>query len=175
MLIPFGWLASSGAGGGSYELITTVSLTSAAATITFSDIPQTYTHLQIRAIAKGDSAQGNLRLNSALQNHQEHLLQGNSSAVGAGSAYVWTYIRAFNVGTLTNNFGVMIADIVDYSSSFKKPVVKFLTGYTNPGQHQITFGSGFNPNATTSPITSIQILNSSFHAGSRFSLYGIKG
>ena len=72
----------------SYESIATVNPTGGASTISFSSIPSTYTHLQIRGIARRASGTGladiSIRLNSDTgSNYAMHDLQGNGSAAAA--------------------------------------------------------------------------------------------
>ncbi len=75
----------------SYESIATASGNGSSATITFSSIPSTYTHLQIRAITRdtsalNDSYGAKLKINSDTgSNYTSHYLLGTGSGISSGS------------------------------------------------------------------------------------------
>ena len=182
---------------GAYDSIATTTLSTSTATITFSSIPATYKHLQIRMICK-DSNAGSysgaisgaapmyVRFNSdSGGNYASHQVLGNGSAV---SAYGPTSITAFYVGSTfsnsnaaTNNmFATAIIDILDYTDTSKYKTGRVLSGFNqnnaagaNPDA--ISLGSGLWMN--TSAITSISLgaPANDFVQYSSFALYGIKG
>jgi hypothetical protein len=72
---------------GSMDAIGVVSLNTTAASITFSSIPQTYTHLQLRCfwVSSVDLADNNLTFNSVGgTSYVSHYIYGDGSATGAG-------------------------------------------------------------------------------------------
>lgn len=181
---------------GSYESIATVDVgAGGAGTITFSSIPSTYTHLQIRMICK-DSNGGTyteaisaaapmyVRFNSdSGANYASHQLLGNGTAA---SAYGPTSITAFYVGGTfsnsnagTNNmFATAIIDILDYANTSKYKTGRVLSGFeqnaasgANPAG--VSLGSGLW--MSTSAITSITLLApaNTFVQYSQAALYGI--
>jgi hypothetical protein len=196
--MPFGLgffaTAGAGAGGAAYELISTQVLTSNTASISFSSIPQTYKHLQIRwaVIATGgNSAFYRMRLNGATSGYAHHQLAGTTgttsiqwySSTSQSSIQVISRVLGNNFDGVPNStmFSVGFTDVLDYSSTSKNTTVRSLGGGvppspgSNPGE--ITLGSGFW--ADVSAITEITLgadfSSNSLLAGSRFSLYGIKG
>ena len=163
---------------GSYESIATVNGTGSSGTITFSSIPSTYKHLQIRTLANDNS--GNalyMQLNSDTgSNYTNHRLQGNgatTAAAGAGSQTenFWVGYASY----VASNYGVSIVDLHDYSSTSKYKTMRSLIGYDINGGGLILLGSGLW--MSTSAITSISIVSSggNFTTASAFSLYGING
>lgn len=184
-MIPLGILASSAGGAaGAYELISSTVLGSDTASVTFSSIDQTYKHLQIRYTARSTVASAAddtvLRFNGvSTSTYFSHYLYGNGSTVSSGnilSQNVMYLDQSPGATNTTDAFGAGIVDILDYTSTLKNKTVRTLTGYHGAGSKSVWMGSGSI--ALTAAITSITLLtaNSANHkAGSRFSLYGIKG
>ena len=171
----------------SYESIATINVGGGgAADVTFSSIPSTYTHLQIRGIAQETRAtygisDGNMQFNGdTASNYSRHNIQGTGSAVVAnGDANVSFVTLADGMwGTSTGgSFGVSIVDILDYANTNKTKVVRTLSGDDLNGSGYLALSS--NLLNSTSAITSI-----SFHPTddigtipqySSFALSGIKG
>jgi hypothetical protein len=193
MSLILGILDSGGAAAGapgSYESIATVTVGSGgAANVEFTSIPATYTHLQIRGIAKNSSANPyannvDLRLNSDTgSNYAWHLLYGvGTSPVGVSATTSTTYIAyaGLAIGANTANvFGVTIIDILDYKNTNKYKTVRALTGAnsntTATAEQYIGIGSGLWQN--TNAITTITLTPNAgnFTQYSQFALYGIKG
>lgn len=147
--------------------------------ITFNNIPQTYKHLQLRAIYKDVNNAGYslaVRFNNDFgTNYSYHYVTGNGSAVSASSAASNTNMALGNTwGTSAGGFGAGIFDILDYTSTIKNKTIKSLTGADRNGTGSVFFSSGAWYN--TSAITTITLNNDvNFDQYSRFSLYGIKG
>ena len=169
-----------------YESIATVTVGSGGtATVTFSSIPATYKHLQIRYIAKSsnaspDNSSSGIRFNSdSGSNYTGHKLEGNGSTAVAESFVSQSYIfgnMAMTGATNANTFGVAIIDILDYANTNKNKTIKSFNGYDYNGGGQIRISSGFRNN--TAAITSILLDNRDgnlFAQYSSFALYGIKG
>ena len=187
MLIPFGVLSAAGVSGvvpSDYELIETTILGTATSSITFSSLAtyaSTYKHLQIRAVARttrafnGDGL--NLTLNSdSGANYSNHRLTGNGSTVSSTastSTNSITVLRTTAATSVANAFGVMVIDFLDSFSTTKNKTVRYIGGALD--QNEINLGSGARFN--TASITDITLTggNGDLVAGSRFSLYGIKG
>jgi len=179
--IPLGILAVAGsAPAGAYELIQTQVLSSSASSVTFSSIPQTYKHLQVRLISQNDnSASTNafLRINSdSGSNYAWHYLSANGSSVSSSAAASQSSVlfNSQSNGT-ANAFGSSVIDVLDYSAITKNKTVRIATSRSAPFNN-IGLWSGLW--ADTSAVTALSFANTnstSFVAGSRFSLYGIKG
>jgi hypothetical protein len=191
MPILFGNTASSGLADsvvGSYDSIATTTLSSAQATITFSSIPATYSHLQLRCFMPpnnsgvGDAFQ-RLQFNGDTgSTYSGHWISGNGSAAGNGNTVSTTSIPFAVVTGIGNSSlypSASITDILDYSSTVKYKTLQSITGIeqnTNAGgTSQLYLFSGNWRN--TAAITSISFNSAygSFVSGSSFALYGIKG
>lgn len=160
-----------------YESIATVTVgAGGSSTITFNSIPSTYTHLQIRAISKGDGSTANatFQFNSDTgSNYSWHILYGNgSSALAAGGANA-TFIYLGTQSATANTFSTEIIDILDYANTNKYKTVRCLTGYENNSAGEVGVFSGSW--RSTSAVSSIVFsLGTNFRQYSSFALYGIK-
>ena len=178
-----GIIASSRRAGDNYESIATVTVGSGgASTITFSSIPNTYQHLQIRGIARSSSTPGNVSIaynSDTGSNYAGHDLygDGSSAAAGGGGSRVPSNIGVIAVPTstdLANTFGVGVVDILDYSNTNKYKTIRVLTGFdVNGATGYILLRSELWMN--TSAIATITMSLSNFVEYSSFALYGIKG
>jgi hypothetical protein len=173
----------------SYESIATTTVGSGGtSTITFSSIPSTYKNLQIRLFAQTNrsSASGDyitLRFNSdSGTNYNGHFLGGNGTTAVAGvqgNANVM-YVERISCSTQTNIFGAIVMDILDYGSTNKNKVARWLGGYDVNGDAATTnmqLASGLWLNSANA-ITSITLntgVGTAFTQYSSFALYGIKG
>lgn len=168
----------------SYESIATVTVGSSQSTITFSSIPSTYTHLQLRGIARNSasSSAGNdniyMRFNSdTASNYSFHYLYGTGSSALAGAGANQSIMLAgkpASSGDGSNIFGVFVTDILEYNNTNIYKTIRTLTGIDNNGSGIIFFSSGNWRN--TNAITTITLTSSAdFTSYSSFALYGIKG
>lgn len=171
----------------SFESIATTTVGSGGtSTITFSSIPSTYSHLQIRAIARGGSASTldaiklNFNSDTSSSNYVTlHQIYGNGSSAAAqnstGNGWIYqSYISGANAGA--SMFGAFVTDVLDYNSTNKYKTTRTLAGTDQNGSGFITFGSGLW--MSTSAITSIALVidgGANFAQYSSFALYGIKG
>jgi hypothetical protein len=150
-------------------------------TITFTSIPDTYKHLQIRVMGLYSASNpfANLRFNGDSNSvYWWHQLQGNGSSASAGSygsLGTSIYFPADAVGSSIPT--VQIADILDYTSTSKNKTVRVLEGYDANGSGTLRLASGLWSATPRLAITSISITTSSgnFNQYSQFALYGIKG
>jgi hypothetical protein len=170
-----------------YESIATVTVGSGgSSTITFSSIPATYTHLQIRGIWKDDFAPTDiayveLTVNGSSSGYSYHNFRsdGSSAVAGAGSSLDRTF-QAFslpsNNASYANMFGTGIIDILDYANTNKYKTIRTLFGFDGNGSGRIGLASGSWQ--STSAITSIELKDQNagnFVQYSSFALYGIRG
>ena len=179
--------SSGGAGGGagSFESIATLTASGGETSLTFSSIPSTYKHLQLRGITRradagSTIATDNLQFNGDTgTNYIYHNLTGNGTTATATSGGVGTSNIVFSRGagaTATAGiFGAVIADIHDYTSTTKNKTTRSFTGFDLNGSGNIYLYSGLWLN--TAAITSITIYpnGNTIAAGTTYSLYGIKG
>jgi hypothetical protein len=175
----------------SYESIQTSTVgAGGASSISFTSIPATFTHLQIRALAKNsENASGSgylvVQFNSdTATNYSYHDLYGSGSTVTASGAASTTFVNGgFGIprsnASAANMFGGSIIDILDYANTSKYKTTRSFNGAdTNnvAGATYIDIGSGSwrNTNAITSiTITASNGFNHTQY--SSFALYGIKG
>ena len=170
---------------GAWESIETFTVGSGGTgTITFSSIPSTYKHLQLRMIARcGSTASGgnyvNMRFNGdSGSNYSYHALLGDgSSATAAGLASQNTvYLqRIANNNDTSGVNGALIVDLLDYTDTNKYSTVRNLGAYDGNGSGRIYLTSSVWMN--TAAISSIVLTpeSSTFNQYSSFALYGIKG
>ena len=168
----------------SYESIATVTVGSGGtSSISFSSIPSTFKHLQIRVLARttngGSDNYANLTFNSdSGANYSYHDLQGTGSAAAAtglasqNAIYLQRYAGA---GAAASIFGASVTDVLDYQDTNKYKTVRNLGGDDRNGAGYIYLVSGSWRN--TAAITSITITPeaNNWAQYSTFALYGIKG
>ena len=164
---------------GAYESIATVTVgAGGASTVTFSSIPSTYQHLQIRGIMLSTTANhADMQLNSDTgNNYAGHALEGTGSAVSsfAGTSRANMFSIFYTPGTSTG-VGGGVADILDYANTNKNTTVRSLRGTDNNGSGNLSLISGLWMN--TSAVTTITLTarGGTFTQYSSFALYGIRG
>jgi hypothetical protein len=166
---------------GAYDSIATTTVGGGgAASITFSSISQTYTHLQVRCFGRTTSGNNSdfigLTLNGASSGYTQHQLVGNGSAASAGANNGLSSIPLQRFpGIGTNIMGTLIVDILDYSNTNKFKTVRELGGFDTNSDGYIALVSGSIN--TTSGITSLTFTPASgnFIQYTSFALYGVKG
>ena len=155
-----------------------------SSTISFTSVPSTYQHLQIRGIARTDRNAGNdffrIRFNSdSGANYKSHELYGDGSSpysrvLGEVNEIAGPYATASTA--TADRFGVFIIDVLDYANTNKNKTVRSFTGFDLNGSGVVSMFSGFRNN--TEAINSISIsplLGTNFVVNSHFALYGIRG
>jgi hypothetical protein len=168
-------------------LISSQTLGSAAASVTFSSIPATYTDLVVRYSTRGSLGNATTRV--------ELRINGTSG----GTAYSFTELAGTPVGGATsfrnsntdrwlaeyssannstaNTFGSSETYIPNYTVSASKPVSSFSVAENNNAANGDSFvGVVANLTSITAAITSIALNpdGGNFMIGSSFYLYGIK-
>jgi hypothetical protein len=166
---------------GSYESIATVTSNGSSGTVTFSSIPSTYQHLQIR-ITGGISYSSNAYDAIAIQfnsdttgsNYNEHYLATNGSTPYAGNYTTVRNTAAWLIQSNTSILSSSIIDILDYKDTNKYTTCRSLSGF------EWNAGGGVFLNSTvwinTAAVSSISLVSSSgaFITNSSFALYGVK-
>lgn len=160
-----------------------------AATITFSSIPQTYKHLQLRINARSSenvTGQANFTMNfnsdTTHTNYRSHWMRGTGSATQSGdlqssSYYIYTGTITCSGTGQNSMFGTTIVDILEYTNTNKYKTVKSMGGADlNNTDGLINFVSGvwFSTSAVTGFTFSLPG-GGVFQPYSQFALYGIKG
>ena len=174
------------------EAISAVTLSAARAKIEFNNIPQTYSHLQLRGILQsantnvgvGQTDVG-LRFNvDSGSNYIRSSIMGTGSAIYARGYTAQTYI---NLAAAWNNSGSngsyiftpFVLDIYDYTLTSKLKTVKAFYGYdanaTSDNNGAMYICGTWN---STAAITSISfdasVDGTTLNTNSHISLYGIK-
>ena len=172
-------------GGGAFESIATATGTGSANTITFTSIPGTYQHLQIRGIGKGTYNQDSagaiaVTVNSDTSSaYNYHWLTGSGIGAAAGGSASDTAMwlgNAVNSGSgVTNMTNAVVIDVLDYGSTSKNKTFRAFDGNDRNGSGAIYLFSGLW--RSTSAITSITLKNNdgNWTTSTTFALYGIKG
>lgn len=174
----------------SYESISTVTVGSGGqSTITFSSIPSTYKHLQLRcSIQQVRStygiSDGWIQFNSDTStNYSWHELYGDGSTASAAQTGVSASFAEVSDGMWGTNtggtFGISIIDILDYANTSKYKTVRALSGVDINGTlagYGGRVGMMSSNWRSTSAISSITFTGGqgNFTQYSKFALYGIK-
>lgn len=177
--------SGAGAAAGTYDSIATVTVGSGgSASVSFTSIPATYTHLQLRGITRSTRAitqtAFRVRFNSdSGSNYSYHGLYGDGSTaqVDAGTSTTYIQLVRFSGDSATAGiFGAGVIDILDYANTNKNKTLKALAGVDRNGGGDIWLNSGawYNTNAITS-ITLTEASTGNFAEYSQWALYGIKG
>lgn len=177
-------------GGGATWLIERINVGSAgASSVTFSSIPQTFKHLQLRLFTR-TSATGSeswqsmvfaSSYNSGATGYTDHILYGTGTSAIATNELLANRI---NFGTTAGNgantsvFGSGIIDILDYANTNKYKTVRLFDGYDNNGSGLIALRSGLWQSSTA--ISTITFAPENFGGVtykqySSFALYGVVG
>ena len=167
----------------SYASIATQTVGSGgASSITFSSIPSTYTHLQIRILSKTTSGDFNdLTLTANADsgaNYSWHRIYGNGATVSTNAV---TSTTPMTVGLDTGStqasgvFATNVIDVLDYTSVNKNKTFRTMAGADANGSGYIILFSGTWYNSSTA-VTSITLTpaGGAFTQYSSFALYGIR-
>lgn len=189
--------ASSGVSGtvlvpGAFESIASAS-PAGTNTVTFSSIPSTYQHLQVRIVGNND-------FNSAVP--IDMLFRPNG--VSASFSYAGASTRINNSGTATSgrrettgstdirfpnflptplatsgNVSIAVIDIHDYATTNKLKTFSIMASQADPASNAYYYMDfrGATMYLNTNAITSLTFttLQNNFNTGTSFALYGIKG
>lgn len=169
-----------------YELIERVTVGSGgSSSVSFSSIPSTYRHLQVRLIARSDRTAGvdliGVRMNGdSSGNYSNHLFKGDGSSTSVDFDINATRMNIQRLASDNLNasiFSSYVVDILDYANTNKYKTIRYIAGYDANGSGQIVGGSGAW--RSTSAVTSLSFQNldysSNYKQYTTFALYGIKG
>lgn len=179
-------LAGVGAGpSGDFQSIATTTVgAGGTGTITFSSIPSTYKHLQIRCIARDTSVTNDisamkLTINSDTSStYTRHILYGDGASAASGfnstTGFQFTGL-IIQGGSSASIFSANMIDILDYADTNKYKTIRGLAGADRNGSGQVALIS--NLWQSTSAISTLVFTPNSgnFAQYSHFALYGIKG
>jgi len=194
-LSALGIFSAAGAGGAAfssdYELISSTILGSSTPSVTFSSLDtysSTYKHLQFRWTAKSTRASNSsdffwqMNGDTTQANYRAHLMYGNGTTVqsfdiGSASIQYGFIMNSFPGNTFANVFASGVTDILDAYAT-KNKTVRTLRGanlswFDGSGDIGLASGVYLSTSALTSFTFKDRLAN--IEAGSRFSLYGLKG
>ena len=176
----YGWGSAPGAPAGDFESIQTVTTTAGQSSISLTSIPSTYKHLQVRMSNiryQGDQLIKITYNSNGSAIYGTHTFIGNGSVVassGGGSNTRWDALYVPNNGGSPNIGMTAILDIHDYTAG-KNTGSRLLLGVDFNGSGRV----GIEDCAflSTTPIDTITFapFSTTFIAGCKFALYGIKG
>lgn len=164
-----------------FESIASVTVgSSGAATVSFTNIPSNYQHLQIRCISETTSSSlyGFLRLNGDTGgNYTTHFLYGDGSSALATYTAGDTSIYATRSTSSDNVYwGCAILDFHDYAVTTKNKTIRMFTGMDANGSGVVMANSAVW--LSTNAISSMEFrpsVSGNFRVNTTFALYGIKG
>jgi hypothetical protein len=185
----YGWGAASVAGVASFESIATTTGSGSSGAITFSSIPGTFKHLQIRFKARqtqsgrSDLADFWVTFNgSSAADYSYHNFLNNGGSISSQNGINQTYMVCSNALTrgasTADTFGFGIIDILDYASTSKNKTLRYFGG--SDAVSSIDYGLALTSAnwRSTSAITSITLTEQTGFGNitttSNFALYGIK-
>jgi hypothetical protein len=162
----------------SYDSIATVTVgVGGSSSISFTSIPSTYKHLQIRTFVLQSAADNfYMQLNSdTAANYSWHQLTGDGASAGAYGTVGASNMLVGNVNSAATSYGSgAVIDIFEYANTNTYKTVRSLLGSDANGSGLVALRSGNW--RSTSAVSSITIgaSSGSFKQYSSFALYGCK-
>jgi hypothetical protein len=163
-----------------YEPIATTTLSSTSSVITFSSIPATYQDLRLIVTTNHPSTNDSFGIrfnsNTSTTNYSDQYVLAKSTAVSAGKNSSSSIIYAGTINQ-TPYFGLYTYDIFAYAgSTFKTVLGTWSTNRNGTGTDPYvgTSGSIVGMYRSTSAISTIFVMNTTFNTGTTATLYGIK-
>jgi hypothetical protein len=164
---------------GSYESIQTVTVgAGGASSVSFTSIPSTYTHLQVRAVLMTSVADRSIRVNfnsDTASNYTFHNIQSDGASVSVNNYTAQAYGIIGSAPNSTTFPGIFVADILDYADGNKFKTSRSLIGADNNGGtgYAQLWSSLWRSTSTISTITCVPS-SGNFNQYTTFALYGIK-
>lgn len=169
------------------SIATVVAGSSGESTISFTNIPQNYAHLQLRYIGRTSTSVTDdgvtVKFNSSNAGYTYlggHALYGNGTSALAVAGWIGSSTAGGAIGQVpganrtSGVFGGAVVDILDYTSTNKHKTVRTLHGYDNNGSGQIHFLSFAWENTSAITSMAINVGAGAFVQYSHFALYGIR-
>ena len=176
------WFGGGFAAATAFESIQTVTVGAGGqATISLTSIPSTYTHLQLRGIARstngnvgGDSISVSFNSNTTYRSH--YLFGEGSGSAQAGSDAIRNYVgRAPSASDLASVYGTFVCDILDYANTNKYKTGKSLFGFDLNGSGNIYLSSFLYQSTTAVSQLDLTLYGGyTFAQHTQVALYGIK-
>lgn len=156
-------------------------LASAVSSVTFTSIPSTYKHLQIRSVSRSANASTStfgieMAFNGDTSaNYSYHELKADGSSVssyGEGSRSKVFFGATVGNSATVGNYASSICDILDYSDTSKYKTTRSLAGSSSG--YLVVYSGNWRSTAAITSLT-LNFSSNNFAIGSRFSLYGSNG
>jgi len=164
------------------EAIATTYLEADAASVTFSSIPATYEHLQLR-MSWRDGSTGTYgmiktRFNGDTgNNYQYHLMRGYGTTAATDTAASTDYIANNFViaeGSPRTGYTSAIVDILDYANTNKNTTTQTMLGSVSGTVSQVVFHSGmWDSTAAVNTILLTYVWGPDILRGTEVTLYGL--
>lgn len=160
------------------QIASAVVTSGGTASVTFSGIPATYSHLQIRCMNKLTTG-GNIRLyfnadTGANAVYDTHYLYGDGSTASAARGSQQPYAISVGFTYYTTQFNVFIADVLNYSNTTTNKTVRSLSGCDNNGSGDLLFNSGLWMRTNAISTITLAPQSGNFAEFSSFALYGVR-
>jgi hypothetical protein len=160
-------------------------ITTAGGFTDFNNIPQTFTHLQIRVSGASAYTPGtgyietwiglNNQAGTTVTAGYTHRLFGDGSTVYSSSSAQTNLLSTpwLPYGLADTFIGSYVIDILDYTNTNKFKTIKAFGGYDANGSGLVTLHSGYSN--ITAAVQQVRVATNSgnFKAGGRIDLYGI--
>jgi len=168
----------------SYESIATTTVTSNVASISFTSIPATYKHLQVRLIARTSNAatsggtEVTFNSDTTLGNYSFHRIVAEDVTAGAyGQTGLNSIVVTAGANAGTSVYAVGVLDILDYANTNKYKTSRIANGLERNTTSESFVMLRSQVWTNTNAITSITFTPASgdFVTYTQFALYGIKG
>jgi hypothetical protein len=164
------------------EAISTTYLEADAASVTFSSIPATYEHLQLRfsaACTHTDVVACYFKYNgdTVTGNYSSKRMRGATSTASAGATTGGApLLFSFGPTLPAASFGVGILDILDYANTNKNTTTVCVRGGNNDSASTpdiVGMNSGLWDNTAAVHTITVTISSGNMARGSEFTLYGL--
>lgn len=171
------------AAAGAYESIASATGTGSSQNITFSSIPSTYQHLQIRGVFRTDRAAGTedirIRFNSdSGTNYSNHFITSTGASVALNSDVSSSQMnlgRTTAATTATNIIASYVIDIYDYTSTSKYKTFRAFGGYDYNSGGNVYLSSGLWMSSSALTSITFNLFYGNWTSQTQIGLYGIKG
>ena len=166
-----------------YEPISTQTLGTATATVTFSSIPQTYTDLICVMEGRGSRAdfddEVKIQLNSdTASNYSTTILSGSGSVAGSSRASNSAFVigRITSASATASNRSNIIININNYSNAttYKTVLLRLNEPPSGGADDGVTLNAGLWRNTAAITTLTLTTTSGNFNSGCTFTLYGIK-
>lgn len=161
---------------------------SSGSSVTFSNISQDYTHLQLRWVARNTGTSNTaddpyvvyFNGDNSAANYSSHSVSGNGTSASSGAWVSGTWGGCYiggvpQNGTTASSFGAGIVDILDYTNTSKNKTCRALNGIDTNGIGSVQLASGVRLNtAAITSLTFSSVQGRTFSSNCTFQLYGVK-